>query len=76
MAEEERGFTARAFSAYRRPLEMVTSFKYLGRMISATDNEWPEVARNLDWAKTLWRRMLYILSKEGATPWVSNLFFK
>ena len=32
-AEEERGVTTRTFSAYGRPLEIVTSFKYLGRMI-------------------------------------------
>ena len=38
MAEEEREVTARAFSAYGSPLEMVTSFKYLGRVISATDD--------------------------------------
>ena len=28
-AEEEREFTVRAFSVYGRPLEMVTSFRYL-----------------------------------------------
>ena len=76
MAEEEIGFTARAFSAYGPPLEMVTSFKYLGWVILATDNDWPEVVRNLERAKKLWRRMLHILSKEGATHWVSGLFFK
>ena len=46
-AEEEREVTARAFRAYGHPLEMVTSFKYLGRMILATENDWPEVVRNL-----------------------------
>ena len=29
-AEEEREVTARAFSAYGRPLDMMTSFQYLG----------------------------------------------
>ena len=74
--EEERGFTDRAFSAYALPLEMVTSFKYPGRVISATENDRPEVVRNLDRAKMLWRRMLHILRKEGATPRVSGFFFK
>ena len=32
-AEGEREVTARAFSAYERSLDMVTSFKYLGRVI-------------------------------------------
>ena len=39
-AEEEREITTRDFSAYGHPLEMVTSFKYLGRLISPTDNDW------------------------------------
>ena len=55
---------------------MVTSFKYLGRAISATDGNWPAVVRNLAQAKTVWRRMSRILSREGATPRVSALFFK
>ena len=35
------------FSAYGRTLETVTSFKYLGRVILATENNWPEVLSNL-----------------------------
>ena len=46
-AEEEREVTARSFSAYGRPLEMVTSFIYLGRVILAADYDWPEVVSNL-----------------------------
>ena len=45
--EEEREVTSRAVSTYGHPLEMVTSFKYLGKVISAADNYWPEVVRNL-----------------------------
>ena len=45
--EEDRKITARAFRAYERPLEMVTSFKYLGRVISATDDNCLVVVRNL-----------------------------
>ena len=68
--------TVRSFIAYGRPLEMVTSFKYLAQVISATDNDWTEVVRNLDRAKMVWRRMSWILSREGATPWVPVFFFK
>ena len=35
------------FSVYGRPLDVVTSFKYLGQLISAADDDWPEVVRNL-----------------------------
>ena len=55
---------------------MVTSFKYLGRVISETDDNWPKVVRKLARTKTVWRRMPHILSREGATPRVSCLFFK
>ena len=37
-AEEEREVTSMAFSAYGRPLEMVTSFQYLGQLILVADN--------------------------------------
>ena len=55
---------------------MVTSFKYLGWVISETDNDWTAVVRKLAQAKTVWSRMSRILSSEGATPWVFGLFFK
>ena len=55
---------------------MVTSFKYLGQAISATDEYWPDVVSKLDRAKTVWMSMLPILSRERVTPWVSGLFFK
>ena len=75
-AEEEREVITRAFSAYGRPLEMMTSFKYLGRLILATDNYWPSVLRNLDRAKKVWSRMSRILSMEGAALRALGLFFK
>ena len=75
-ADDKREVTVRDFSAYGGPLEMVTSFKYLGQVILAMDNDWPEVARNLARAKTVWRRMSHILSREGATPKMSGLFYK
>ena len=55
---------------------MVTSFKYLGQVISETDDNWPTVVRNLARVKTVWRRMSHILSSEGATPRVYGFFFK
>ena len=40
------------------------------------DNDWPVVVRNLDRVRKVCSRMLRILSREGATPRVSGLFFK
>ena len=37
-AEEEREVVTRSYIAYGLPLEMVTSFKYLGRVILDTDS--------------------------------------
>ena len=51
--EEEREVTERAFSAYGLPLEMVTSFKYLGRVIFVTEYDWPEVVNKLARASKL-----------------------
>ena len=75
-AEEEREVATRAFSAYGRPLEMVTSLKCLGRVILAMDNYCPEVVRNLARANKVWRRIFNIRSREGATPWVYGFFLK
>ena len=39
MAEAElRDSTERAFEAYGKPLEMVSTFKYLGQVMTAVDN--------------------------------------
>ena len=54
---------------------MVTSTKYLGRVISVTDDDWTAMVRKLAQAKTVWSRMLRILIREGATPQVYGLFF-
>ena len=37
--EEEQAVTYRAFRAYWRPLEMVTSFQYLGRVNLVADDD-------------------------------------
>ena len=74
--EEEREVITRVFSAYGRPLEMATSLKYLGRVISETDNEWTAVVRILEREKTVWSRISRILSREGSKPLVSGFFFK
>ena len=60
--EEEKAVTPRAFSAYGRPLDMVIYFKYLGGVISAADDDWPEVVRNLAKARAVWRKLTRIFS--------------
>ena len=55
---------------------MVTSFKYLVRVISAADNDSPEVVRNLEKARAVCQMLTRILSREGAALQVPGFFFK
>ena len=74
--EEERAVTSRDFSAYGHPLEMVTSFKYLGRVISAMYNDWLELFRNMVKAREVWRSLSRILIRGGVEPQVYGFLFK
>ena len=71
-----RESTEMAFEVYREQLKTVPSFKYLGIILRAEDNNWPAVAGNLGKARKSWVRMQRILSREGADKRVSGDFFK
>ena len=45
--EKMRENSDRAFQAYGRPLVTVTSLKCLGQVLTAVDDNWPEVVGNL-----------------------------
>ena len=76
MAEAEiRENSERAFHAYGKPMESVSEFRYLGWMLTATDDEWPEVAGNIRKAGANWGRLARILRREGADPTVSCSFY-
>ena len=47
------------------PLYMVTSFKYLGRVLWVADDDWTTVVLNVVKARPVWWRMSKILSWEG-----------
>ena len=61
---------------YGVPLKAVQEFKYLGRLLSRKDDDWPAVHRNLSKARKSWARISCILAREGATPRVSGMFYK
>ena len=50
-------------------------FRYLGRVLTATEDDWPAVARNLQKARATWGRLARILGREGADPKVSRNFY-
>ena len=77
LAEAEvRDSVEMAFEVYGEQLQAVPSFKYLGRILTEGDNDWPAVAGNLGKARKSWGILQGILSREGATKRVSGNFFK
>ena len=65
-----------AFEVYGQQIQSVPRFTYLGRVMTAGDDDWPAVAGNLAKARNSWGRMQGILRREGATPRISGNFFK
>ena len=52
----------------------VSGFRYLGRMLTATDYDWPAVAGNIHKAQIIWGRLARVLGREGADLKVSRSF--
>ena len=64
LAETEmRENLERAFHAYGQPMEAVTEFWYLGRLLTATDDNWPAVAGNIKKARRIWGRLARVLGR-------------
>ena len=68
--------TERAFQAYGKPLDTVTSFKYLGQVIAEGEDDWSAVVGNFKKVRKSWSRLTRILGREGADPGVSRILFK
>ena len=60
-AEEIRVSMKRAFQAYIQPLKLVISFKYLGQILTALDDDWLVVVGNLRNMSKKWMRSLIIM---------------
>ena len=52
-----------AFEVYGKQLQTVPSFKYLGRILTEGDDDWPMVAGNLEKARKKWRRLHRIMGR-------------
>jgi hypothetical protein len=66
----------REFTAYGETLEIVTSFKYLGHPLSATDNDRLAVGLNLRKGRQRWARVSTVLRAEGLPPKAGAMFYK
>ena len=64
--EEVREGKERDITAYGIPLALVTSFKYLGSVLSTSDDNCPAVVHNLWRAHQKWARLSRVLSREGS----------
>ena len=56
-------------------MRAVTEFRYLGRILTNTDDDWPAVAGNISKAQVTWGRLARILGQEGADLKVSRNFY-
>ena len=65
----------REFHAYGEHMRAVTEFRYLGRVLTDTDDDWPAVAGNIWKARASWGRLARVLGREGADPKVSRSFY-
>ena len=56
-------------------MEAVSEFRYLGRLLTATDDDWTQVTGNIQKAQVIWGRLVRVLGREGADPKVSRGFY-
>ena len=66
LVEETEEHMGQVLSEYRTPLTAVSSFRYLGRALLSTDNNWPAVEWNLWRARGKWGWLTKILGREGS----------
>eukprot|EP00978_Attheya_sp_CCMP212_P031988 scaffold122904_cov62-Attheya_sp.AAC.4 len=74
--EESRQAMEQVLVARGVPLDTVHFFKYLGRLLSNMDEDWPAVHANLCKAPKSWAMISCILARDGATPRVSGMSYK
>jgi len=68
--------TEQVFTACGAPLDSVTEFKYLGRLLSCQDNDWPALYYNIARARKRWAMVSCILVRDGASPRAMAMFYK
>jgi hypothetical protein len=68
---DEVDFTVRGI-----PLDSVRAFLYLGHKLLSSENDWLDAIKNLVKARQRWARISRVLTREGANPRVSAVFYK
>ena len=55
-------------------VDNVPTFRYLGRPLDQTDDDWSAVRKNIMRARSVWGRLGTLIRWEGADPKVSEIF--
>ena len=58
------------------PLELVSSFSYLGHPVTAHCDDWTVLHKNLAKVHKRWALISHVLAHERASPKVSAMFYK
>jgi hypothetical protein len=66
----------RTFTIRDQPIETVTTFRYLGRILTSSDSDWAAARSNLTKSRQRWTNISRILARESATSRISALFYK
>ena len=56
-------------------IEGVGRFKYIGRLLDWSDNDWLEFLQNIRKSRHIWGRLGKLLRGEGAEPTVPEMFY-
>ena len=73
---EAREISEQAYEAYGELIQNVSTFRYLGKMLTAGDDGWLVMVVNLGKAHKSWGRLSRILNREGAYPRVLGNVYK
>ena len=57
-------------------MERVENFKYLGQSLHQTDDDWPEVWRNIMRARLFWGGLGTLIRQEGVDPKLVAVFYR
>ena len=57
-------------------MEGAEKFKYMGRTLDQTDDDWPEVRQKIMPARLVWGRLETLLKWEGVVPKVSAILYR
>jgi hypothetical protein len=64
------------FQIRDQPIETVTSFRYLGCILTSIDSDWTTARENLQKAQRRWTLISRVLTRESASPRISAMFYK